>query len=288
MLATKIISGIREIGEIFDTFILDQWGVLHFGEPAPEYVIGTLRHLKAQSKDVIILSNSSKSAAYSEARLTKLGIDRDLYDHILTSGEMVRQGLQTRSAPGFDNLGHRCLLITAGEDRSTVEGTGLEIVDDCADADFILMTNCDYKTRTVESYDETLKGCAAKHLMMICANPDTLVVEGERVYYGPGRVAQRYAELGGKVHYIGKPHKAVFAHALSLVPDALPSKTIMIGDTMEHDVKGGNAMGFATCLTISGAHREVFQKHDTHGGALRDLEKEFGVVPTYVVDKFDW
>lgn len=287
MQVTRIISGIRNLGDNFDTFILDQWGVLHFGQTAPAHVIDTLENLKAQAKNVVILSNSGKGAEYSADRLTKLGITRDLYDHIVTSGEMLRQGIQTKNTPIFENLGKRCFLISANNDRTTVEGLDIEVVENPRDADFILMINCDYKTRALESYDETLQGCAERSLPMICANPDTLVVDGDQVYYGPGRVAQRYESFGGKVHYIGKPHRPVFAYALSLVPNALPSKTIMIGDTMEHDIKGGVNMGFATCLTMSGAHAPAFKEKDIPS-ALYDMEKEFNILPTYIVDKFIW
>ncbi len=284
---TKSITGIRELAETFNTFVLDQWGVLHFGIDAPAYVIDTLKHLKALGKDVVVLSNSGKGAQYSEDRMTRLGITRDLYDHILTSGEMVRQGIQSHAGPIFEGLGRKCFIISTNNDRSTVEGLDVEVVDDFHDADFILMINCDYKTRTLESYDEMLKDCAARQLPMICANPDTLVVEGDQVFYGPGRVALRYEDMGGKVHFIGKPHSAVFAHALSLVPNAVEGTTIMIGDTMEHDIKGGHNMGFATCLTVTGAHAQTFAgvSHET---ACQALSEEFGLTPSYVVDKFSW
>ena len=51
---------------------------------------------------------------------------------------------------------------------------------------------------------------------MICANPDMVTVYGHERAVGPGAVAHRYHELGGAVHYIGKPHKAIFRYCLSL------------------------------------------------------------------------
>jgi len=55
-----IINNISEIIEKYDTFILDQWGVLHNGGNAFEHSVETLNLLKKNNKKVVILSNSGK------------------------------------------------------------------------------------------------------------------------------------------------------------------------------------------------------------------------------------
>ncbi|WP_298943043.1 hypothetical protein [uncultured Psychromonas sp.] len=75
----KKINGLKDIIDNFDTFILDQWGVLHNGGDAFPEAIEALHFLKSQNKKVVILSNSGKTGSFSYGRLKDSGITRDLY-----------------------------------------------------------------------------------------------------------------------------------------------------------------------------------------------------------------
>ncbi|MEJ6080741.1 hypothetical protein MT391_19740 [Vibrio sp. 1-Bac 57] len=48
----KIINGLEDIIDSFDTFILDQWGVLHNGGGAFSEAIAALKFLKTHNKKV--------------------------------------------------------------------------------------------------------------------------------------------------------------------------------------------------------------------------------------------
>ena len=56
----KIINSISEIVNEFDTFFLDQWGVLHDGVRGYKSAINCITKLKKLNKNLIIVSNSSK------------------------------------------------------------------------------------------------------------------------------------------------------------------------------------------------------------------------------------
>ncbi len=284
MNTATFIEGIKPLANIYDIFMLDQWGVLHFGKRAPKYVIETLEYLKERGKSVIIISNSGKAADFSVQRMKKLGIDRDLYTHIVTSGEMVRQGLTMKTGPVFQDLGAKCYLFTDSKDK-TSKDLPVDLVKSPQDADYALMTGVDYLTKSLEDYDDALKACLENKLPLICANPDMVAVEESGTYFGPGAVAARYKEMEGEVRYVGKPHKSIFAYALSLVVNATPSKTIMIGDSMGHDILGGAGMGFDTCLISTGSHDELFTKNKMEI-AMKKLEDEYNTSATYVMPHF--
>ncbi len=284
MHTATFIEGLKPLANVYDTFMLDQWGVLHFGKQAPSYVIETLEHLKERGKSVVIISNSGKGADFSVGRLEELGINRDLYTHIVTSGEMVRQGLTMKTGPVFQDLGETCYLIADSHDE-TVKELPVKTTTKPADANFILMTGVDYLSQTLESYDPILKECLENKLPLICANPDMVAVEDSGTYYGPGALAARYKEMGGEVRYIGKPHKSIFAYALTLVANATPSKTIMVGDSMGHDILGGAGMGFDTCLISTGSHEELF-KENSQEKAMQKLEEQYNTSATYVISHF--
>ena len=61
----KMISGLKDIINEFDTFILDQWGVLHNGGDAFPNAIEALAFLKQHDKKVVNLPNSGNTPHFS-------------------------------------------------------------------------------------------------------------------------------------------------------------------------------------------------------------------------------
>lgn len=256
---TVFSQGLYELMDSYDGFILDQWGVLHHGIQPYDGVIDTLHHLKQQKKQVIILSNSAKRAEDNVERLKKLGIKPTLYRHMVTAGEVTWHGLKEQKDPPFKGLGTRCYLISRPDDRSLLEGLDLEIVQNIEEAQFILITSFDFPTMKIEDLEPILKKAVVKRIPAICANPDMVTVYGQERAPGPGAVAKRYAELGGGAHYIGKPHKAVFRYCLSLFDGIIPSRILMIGDSIQHDIIGGANVDLDTAFVTGGIHASAFK-----------------------------
>ena len=132
-------SGLADLAARYRGFIVDQWGVLHDGGAPYPLALEALAELRAAGKRVVLLSNSGKRAAINRRRLAALGIAPDLYDGLVTSGEATWQALAERGDPVFARLGRRCLLWSRDGDRSLVEDQKLELADDVANADFLLL-----------------------------------------------------------------------------------------------------------------------------------------------------
>ena len=132
LINTKFCEGISDISDSYSGFIIDQWGVLHDGVRSFDGVVDCLRQLKDRRKYVIILSNSGKRAENNALRMADLGISPDLYDKIITSGEITWQGLNSQSEGYFKDIGKRCILISRGGDRSIVSELEIDVVDDPA------------------------------------------------------------------------------------------------------------------------------------------------------------
>lgn len=79
----------NHISTSYDSFIIDQWGVLHDGKNPYPGVIECLTRLKTEGKKLILLSNSSKRKENSFKGLIKVGIDASLFDDIVTSGDLA-------------------------------------------------------------------------------------------------------------------------------------------------------------------------------------------------------
>lgn len=291
---TKFCEGISDISDSYMGFIIDQWGVLHDGHKPYDGVLECLKQLKARKKFIIILSNSGKRAEENKERMKKIGIGPSLYDVLLTSGEMAWQGMKDQTEGCFKNLGKKVYIITRGGDRSIVNGLDLEVVEDIKEADFLLIAGADSPEKTLEDYEPILKAAVRKQLTAICANPDSRGVMGLDYIMGPGTLARRYNDFGGVVHYIGKPHQPIFQHCIKILQEKeiYPGQTIMIGDTMAHDIIGGHLVSIDTCLVKSGLHAPVFQKAQ----APIDVDKTLSVLvnqynnvrPKYLVDTLRW
>ena len=292
---TKFCQGISDISDSYAAFILDQWGVIHNGEEAYEGIEECLRELRARKKFVIVLSNSGKRADVNAEALKKMGIPPSLYDVIVTSGEMCWQGLKNQNEDPFLKLGETCFLMSRGGDRSIVDGTGIRVVDDIEDADFLLISGSDAPEKTIVDHYEPLLRTAIRHrLKAICANPDSRALIGNNYFMGPGLIARRYEDFGGVVHYIGKPHKPIYNHCIRLLQqkEIYPGQTVMVGDTMAHDIMGAAAVNIDTCLVKSGLHWGSFKDCLSPGDVDRALNiltlQHHNVRPTYLVGRMIW
>jgi HAD-superfamily class IIA hydrolase, TIGR01459 len=253
----EVLDGLRPLAERYDGFILDQWGVLHNGQTAYPGAVECLSKLRALGKQTVILSNSGKRAHANEGRLAALGFERSSYRQLITSGDVAWQALKTRADPFYRKLGRRCLLISNDGDKSVVEGLPFDLVNEVENADFILLAGSGEWAKQSD-YDFLLTSALARGLPMLCANPDlTRLVEGG-VAPGCGAIALSYERLGGEVHYVGKPHPEVYKYCRTFFEEHTARRIVAVGDSLQHDVAGGNAAGFDTVFIFGGIHYDHF------------------------------
>jgi|SRR5581483_9734183 len=264
---TDFIEGLRQLADRYDGFILDQWGVLHNGRAAYPGAVDCLLKLKALDKHTVILSNSGKRGYMNEGRLAALGFERSSYSRLVTSGDVTWEALKTRRSSPYRNLGRRCLLISNDGDRSVVKDLPLELVFDVKSADFILLAGFGEWSEESDR-DSLLSAAFRRRLPMLCANPDlTRFVEGG-IAPGSGAIALSYERLGGKVHYVGKPYPEVYEFCNAFFEQHSLRRIVAIGDSLQHDVAGGNAVGLDTAFISGGIH------HDHFASALDNRAKQ--------------
>jgi HAD superfamily hydrolase (TIGR01459 family) len=193
----KILDGVAPLADRYDGFILDIWGVLHDGKKPYAGVAEALGTLKARGKRIALLSNAPRRSHVVDAMLTGMGLDRALWDATITSGELAWRAMADPA-----RFGRRAFFIGMPDrDLSVIEQLDITLVDDPAEADFILNTGPEpVRGRdTVEPYRATLAACAARGLPMLCANPDRFVMVGEAHVVCAGALADLY--LHGKLLY---------------------------------------------------------------------------------------
>ena len=294
MAKTKFCAGLSDISDSYMGLIIDDWGVLHDGEDAFEGAVDCLKEFKQRKKEIIILSNDRKTALEKKAELKKMGIGPSLYNEIITPTEMISKGLKEQTEGVYKNIGKRAFVITRQGDTKVLDDTGIEIVDDIEQADFVLLLGMDYPMKTLEHYDKDIRRAIQRRLKAICSNQDSKSLIGTNFLMGPGLLARRYEDAGGIVYYIGKPHSIIFKYCIERFKekDVFPSHTVMLGDTMAHDVLGADAVGIDTCLFKSGLHAANFMHCTTLkevDNTLKNLIIQYGnIMPTYLVDEMRW
>lgn len=275
----------------YTSFIIDQWGVVHDGGAPYPGAIDGLAQLRAAGKRVILLSNSGTRAAPNRARLAELGFGEELYDAVVTSGEATWRALAERTDPFFAGLGRRCLLWSRYGDLGAIEGLPLERVERVEDAEFLLLAGTEDEA-VLDDFVDPLERAAARGLPMVCGNPDVVVMRpGGEIGMAPGTVARHYEQLGGRVGYVGKPHRPVYELCLALLDHPPADQVLAIGDSLAHDIAGGAAMGLDTALILNGIHADRFVPADqpgANGAAFAELQREYGVLPRWALPRFRW
>ncbi len=253
-LNVPIYKNLSLILQNFEALILDVWGVLWDGIKVYPEAVTTLKEVKKLNIPVILLSNAPRRAANVEKKLNKIGIDKSLYNSIISSGEVCRNELISgrQEVPG-----NNYYFIGLDEDRDLLNNSIFNEVNDIVEANFILLTGPRSFNHEVAKYSEELKSCYQHNLPMISANPDKVVIRqnGEMIICA-GELAKYYSNLGGFVKEFGKPHEEIFIEALkkfkSLNRNIDKRKISIIGDGLETDIAGGNTIGINTVLITSG------------------------------------
>ncbi len=285
-------KGLYELMDAYDGFIIDQWGVLHNGIEANSKAIETLKQLRKAKKQVVILSNSAKRSEDNKERLKDMGFSGTYYIDVVTSGEVTWQGLSKQEEEPFKNIGHKCYMMSKRDDYSLLKGLDIEQVENIEEADFILMTGIVPEAKDLNYFDEIFKKAIAKRIPAICANPDIVAQQGAEIVYVPGAFAKRYHQLGGSVHYIGKPHKTIFRYCTKLFENVIPSRILVIGDSIKHDVAGAAAVDLDCMFITSGIHRIDLKKARTVEAkrkAVNHMISLFGSTsPKYAMNELIW
>ena len=273
----ETLTGLRDIARDFDTFLVDQFGVLHDGTTAYPGTIEAMSELKDSGATIILISNSGKRSRPNAARMERLGFKPGSWDHFLTSGE-VAWNMLAQSLRGQPS--QKCLLLARDGDRSAIDGLPLEITDDGASCDVVLLAASEGDRHDMDHYRKLLAPAAARAVPCLCTNPDKIMLTTVGPRFGAGAIADEYARLGGPVTWIGKPFPEIYQAARQLA--GAGARIACVGDSIEHDIAGGRHAGLATVLVATGILADM--NEDQRAA----LFVEHGAVPDFMLPAFRW
>ena len=265
-----VIDRIAPIAASTDAWLVDIWGVVHNGVRPFVTATDACRTFRSRGGSVLLLSNAPRPWTSVVGALEKIGVDRESWDAIVTSGDAARGLLAEWS-------GRRVCHLGPERDMPLLDGLNLTLTDP-ADATGIVCTGLfDDTTETPDDYRDILADLSARGLPMICANPDLKVERGDQIIYCAGAIAEAYAAAGGGVAYAGKPHLPIYDAAFARIEELRGApiareRILAIGDGIKTDILGATRAGLRSVYVASGIHLKGGLDADALAGLFPDRD----------------
>jgi len=248
------IDHISVLASAYDVLLCDVWGVVHNGVAPFPGACDALARFRAGGGTVVLITNAPRTSEVVAYQLDRIGFPRAAYDHVVSSGDVTRGVIARRRHEAVFHVGPE-------RDRSIFAELGIRTTPEEA-ADYAVCSGLFDDTReTPDDYRDLLGRMRARGMLMVCANPDLVVVRGETLVYCAGSIADLYASLGGEVLYAGKPHRPIYDEALARVEATRGApvrreRILAIGDSVRTDLTGATRFGLDCLFVTAGIHAE--------------------------------
>jgi HAD superfamily hydrolase (TIGR01459 family) len=284
MTTLRFAERLRDLVDGVDVILSDIWGVVHNGLEAFPEACEALHTYRQRGGTVILITNAPRPADSVQRQLRKLGVADEIYDAIVSSGDLTRHFVA-------DHPGKKMFWI--GPERDSSIHRGLDaVMAPLEQADYIVCTGLfDDETESAEDYRAMMLQARDHRLPLICANPDIVVERGDRLIYCAGAIAELYRELGGEVIFYGKPHRPIYERAMALAAErrgqpAPLDRVLAIGDSVRTDLTGALGFGIDCLFLTRGIHSEEFEGVDQLDPA--SVKELFGHPPRALMRELRW
>jgi HAD superfamily hydrolase (TIGR01459 family) len=262
---TRIIRALSDVSRAYDAILCDLWGCLHNGHAAYPAAVAALTSYRASGGRVVLLTNAPRPNSYVVAQLDRMGVPRDAWDLVVSSGDAAQHAMLTGA------VGRKVWHLGPAKD----DGFFTDIPPGLAaeppvrrvpldEAEGIVCTGpFDELTETPEDYRDRFLYAKTKGLTMLCANPDLVVDYGDRRIYCAGALAALYDQMGGESLYFGKPHPPIY-DLTRLRLSELTGRVIdngaflAVGDGIATDIAGAAGEGIDALFVTGGLAAEEF------------------------------
>lgn len=260
---TQIIQSLDDVSARYDAVLCDLWGCLHNGVAAFPAAVAALQLCRARGVKVVLLTNAPRPEVFVAAQLDDLGVPRDAWDLIVTSGDAAQDAMLAGAVgrkvwhlgPDKD-AGFFTAIPTAWAGQEGVERVSFE------EAEGIVCTGPFDETNDVpDDYRAKFLLAKTRGLPMLCANPDIVVDKGETRIYCAGALAALYEDMGGEALYFGKPHPPIYEMArrkLATINLGDEAQLLAIGDGINTDVAGAAGEGIDVLFVTGGLGHDQF------------------------------
>jgi HAD superfamily hydrolase (TIGR01459 family) len=280
-------NGLSEIAGNYDAVLSDVWGVLHNGVAAHPTACEALVNYRKDGGRVCLITNAPRPSPSIVTLIDRLGVPREAYDAIVSSGDVTRTMLEDYRDRTVHYVG------PPDENDSLFEGLNITL-GPAEQADAVVVTDLDTDDDTPDMYNDRVTVWLKRHLPMICANPDRVVEHGDRLIYCGGALADLYEARGGRILMAGKPYRPIYKEAMALAEKASgrtldKSRVLAIGDSVRTDAIGAANFGLDLLFITGSIHAEeldAFGKPDP--AAIRALVAPSGANLAGFMPRLAW
>ncbi len=256
---TRIIENMSEISDVYDAVFCDLWGCVHNGVDAFDEAVDALRNFKAQGGTVLLLTNAPRPRASVAAQLDQIGVPRDCWDVIATSGDSARAAMLNGA------VGSKVWHI--GQPHDAPFFAPMDLIEDAREITRVPLDEAEgiVCTGPFDPYADPAEMrpqfllAKTRGLKLLCANPDIVVDRGDVREWCAGALAQLYAEMGGESLYFGKPHPPIYDLARRRLEQmgkgTSDDRILAIGDGILTDIPGGIGENIDTLFITGGLAR---------------------------------
>ncbi len=277
----KRIDNFKAIIDKYNVIFFDAFGVLKNYQGLVPGIERTFEYLAQQNKEYYIVTNdASRSPVQLASSYHKMGLHAITPDRIISSGMLTKEYLYLKvpdgvvaylgtegSAHYIESLGLHPMPISDVNDSNMDKVNALLFLDD---------EGFDWK----DGVNKAINLMRKRTIPAIVANTDhayPVTIHDLSVAVG-GLAMMVETIVGKKFIRFGKPDSQMFMFAYDLIRDRRPiskKEIVMVGDTLQTDILGGNKFGLDTVLVLSG--NTLPKDVDTRVTAS-------GIVPTYICD----
>ncbi|MES2109009.1 MAG: TIGR01459 family HAD-type hydrolase [Bacteroidota bacterium] len=275
----KRIENFKSIIDKYDVIFFDAFGVLKTYQGLVPGIERTFEYLQAQGKEYYIVTNdASRSPVQLAESYHKHGLNLITPDRIVSSGMLTKEYLDLKVDDGI------VAFLGTPESSHYIDSSGLHTLPVSA----INADNIDKVNALIFLDDEGFDWCSdlnktvnilrKRTIPVIVANTDKAYpVSLSDVGIAIGGIAAMIESIIGKQFIrFGKPDSQMFMFAYDLIREyrtISKSQILMVGDTLQTDILGGNKFGLDTVLVLSG--NTLPKDADNRITAT-------GIVPTYI------
>ena len=265
-------EGLSSIVDNYDLFYIDLWGVVHNGIKLHNNAINTLKQISKKDKEYILLTNAPRPNSSVKKFLEKMGMEKEIREHVYTSGEAAINYLKNNF------LNNLFFHIGPPRDFDLFKDFEKNKSKNIEKSEYILCTGLfDDQDKDLIFYKNLLD----KHLKkkMICTNPDLIVDRGNKREFCAGSIAMVFEKMGGKVVYFGKPYPEVYNQSIN----NKNKKVLSIGDNLNTDIKGANLLNYDTLIISNGIH-----KFEIKENGIEKTARSYEAICNYIQSDLKW
>ena len=265
-------EGLSSIVDNYELFYVDLWGVVHNGITLHNQAIKALREISKKKKDYILLTNAPRPNNTVKFFLEKLGMEKEMRDHVFTSGEAALLYLEK-------NLIDKSFFhVGPPRDFDLFKDFKKNKSDNIDISEYILCTGLfDGHDQDLKYYKNLFEKNIKKK--MICTNPDLIVDRGNVREFCAGSVAMVFEKMGGEVIYFGKPYPEVYNQSTN----NKDKRILSIGDNLNTDIKGANLLNYDSLLITNGIHKKEIEEK-----GIENVSRSYEAICNYIQSELKW